>query len=57
MDAGGNDRGKRGRKVVVMLSDEEVAEIDDYWHRRRLASRGEAMRELMRKGFEREAST
>lgn len=41
----------RTRRLQIMLTDEEVAALDDYRFDTRLPSRSEAVRELLRAGL------
>lgn len=42
-----SDTGLRQNRVVMMMSDAELKAVDDWRFERRLASRGEAMRQLL----------
>jgi metal-responsive CopG/Arc/MetJ family transcriptional regulator len=43
---------RRTRRVPIMLTDSELQELDEWWHSHRLKTRGEAVRDMMRKARE-----
>ena len=49
------DQGARTNKMSVLLTDEEMAELDQWLHERHLLTRSEAIRTLMRLGYESKA--
>jgi len=42
---------KRGERLQLMLTPEELVVIDDFRHHRRMPSRAAAVRELLRRGL------
>lgn len=46
-----SDQGIRGERLQVMLSDEELAALDDFRFRERMPSRAAAVRELLKRGL------
>ena len=45
---------KRTEKIQIMLDDDELSAIDDWRFERRLPSRAAAIRELIRRGLEKD---
>ena len=44
------------KKILIAFSDEMIKDVEDYWHDKKLASRTEAFRELIKKGSETDES-
>ena len=42
---------QRGERLQIMLSDEELAALDDFRFRNRMPSRASAIREILRRGL------
>lgn len=45
---------KTKTRVLVNFPRELLAEVDDYWHERRLPNRNEGIRQLIQKGLDKE---
>ncbi|PWC53136.1 hypothetical protein [Azospirillum sp. TSO22-1] len=43
---------KADRKVTMLITEDELREIEDAWHEDRMRSRNEAIRDLLRRGID-----
>lgn len=50
-------RTKRGERLQIMLTDEELVALDDFRFKARMPSRASAVRELLRRGLAAEGFT
>ena len=46
-----SDGRQRGERLQIMLSDDELAALDDFRFRNRMPSRASAIREILRRGL------
>ncbi|MCP3025423.1 ribbon-helix-helix domain-containing protein [Halobacillus sp. A5] len=46
----------KNTQILVTFPNEMVEDIEEYWHKKRLKNRNEAIRELVQKGIEKESS-
>jgi hypothetical protein len=51
MEASGVSELNRGERLQIMLTDEELAALDDWRFARRMPSRAAAIRELLKRGL------
>jgi len=45
------DKRKRDKRIIIPFSQAEIDDIEEWWHRERLASRAEAIRTLIVRGL------
>lgn len=47
---------EKNTQILVTFTNEQMKQIDDYWHNNRFKNRNETIRELVSKGLEKEST-